>query len=344
MRSRIINLTCLLLLTVSACGERPVAMNLPAPFFLVTVPANPTPTLTPFQPMGFTNLTPTLTPFQPVGFTDPTSVPVLVPSESLSQSAVEPIPQPAGQISIILLGSDQRPNQGDFRTDVMMLVTIRPNKTISVVSFPRDMYVYLPGMNMQRLNAAMEFGGFDMLKATFYYNFGIQPQHYVLTNFSGFQDMVNSLGGVDVLVGQSLYDTRTGYPDGFTVYPGYVHMDGEMALWYVRSRKSTSDFDRLLRAQEVIMAITRKLLSLNALSRIPELYAAYRRAVVTDLALNDLLQLLPLLQAIDPGRVDNYTIDTNLVTPWIDPNSGSYYLLADPNALRQLLQQAVGTQ
>ena len=337
MRSRIINLTCLLLLTVSACGERLVATNIL------------TPTLTPFQPVGFTNLTPTLTPFQPMGFTNPTSVPgeslpTSVPGESLSLSGVEPIPQPAGQISIILLGSDQRPNQGDFRTDVMMLVTIRPNKTISVVSFPRDMYVYLPGMNMQRLNAAMEFGGFDMLKATFNYNFGIQPQHYVLTNFSGFQAMVDNLGGVDVLVSKSLYDTRTGYPDGFTVNPGYVHMNGELALWYVRARKSTSDFDRLRRAQEVIIAITQKLLSLNALSRIPELYAAYRSAVVTDLAMNDMLQLLPLLQAIDPGRVDNYTIDTNQVTPWIDPNSGSYYLLADPNALRQLLQQAVGTQ
>jgi LCP family protein required for cell wall assembly len=337
MRSRIINLACLLLLTVSACEERPVETNIL------------TPTLTPFQPVGFINLTPTLTPFQPMGFTNPTSVPgesfpPLVPGDSLPLSGVEPIPQPAGQISIILLGSDQRPGQGDFRTDVMMLVTLRPNNIISVVSFPRDLYVYLPGMNMQRLNAAMEFGGFDMLKATFNYNFGVQPQHYVLTNFSGFQAMVDNLGGVDVLVGKSLSDTRTGYPDGFTVDPGYVHMNGEMALWYVRSRKSSSDFDRLRRAQEVIIAITQKLLSLNALSRIPELYAAYRSAVVTDLTLSDMLQLLPLLQAIDPGRVDNYTIDTNQVTPWIDPNSGSFYLLADPIALRQLLQQALGSQ
>jgi len=323
--SRSLSLVCLLLLTLTACGVQPQAASTPTPIFVVTVPANATPTLTPFQPAGLL------------------STPAQVASvDEQSSSSAGPIPQPAGQVSIVLLGSDQRPNQGDFRTDVMILVTLRADHTVSLVSFPRDLYVYLPGLNSQRINAAMEFGGFDMLSSTLEYNFGIRPQHYILTNFSGFQSIVDSLGGVDVNVAQTLNDTRTGYPDGFTVYSGLVHMNGEMALWYVRSRYSTSDFDRLRRAQEVMVALSQKLFSLKALAHLPEAYAAYRSAVVTDLTLEDALSLLPLLQALDPNRVSRYVITADQGTEWIDPNSGSYYLLPDPIAIRKLLQQAVG--
>jgi polyisoprenyl-teichoic acid--peptidoglycan teichoic acid transferase len=331
MHSHSLSPVCLLLLALTACGVQPQAAATPTPIFVVTVPANATPTLTPFQPAGFLS-TPA-----PVASGD-----VQPPSDEQSSSAAEPIPQPAGQVSIILLGSDQRPTGNDFRTDVMILVTLRADHTVSLVSFPRDLYVYLPGLNSQRINAAMEFGGFDMLSSTLEYNFGIRPQHYILTNFNGFQSIVDSLGGIDVNVAQTLSDTRTGYPYRFTVYSGLVHMNGEMALWYVRSRKSTSDIDRLRRAQEVMVALSQKLFSLNGLGHLPEAYAAYHSAVVTDLTLDDALSLLPLLRALDPNRVNRYAITTDQATPWIDPNSGSYYLLPDPIAIRQLLQQAVG--
>ena len=313
-----------LLFFVTGCGNTAATLPAATPttLFLVTAPFDSTPTLTPFQPQD---------------------VPLATAIPEQSSSQVEPISQPAGQVSILLLGSDQRPNAGDFRTDVMILVTFRADHSISLVSFPRDLYVYLPGRNMQRINAAMEFGGFDLLKSTFEDNFGISPQHYILTNFNGFKSIVDSLGGMNVSVAQTLHDTRTGYPDGYTVYPGLVHMDGEMALWYVRSRKSTSDFDRLRRAQEVIIAISMKLFSLNTLNSLPEAYAAYRNAVVTDITLDDVIQFLPLLQAVDLNRVDRYQVDTNQATPWTDPNSGSYYLLPQTEAIQQLLRQAVGS-
>ncbi len=329
MHRRLISciLVCLLILVLAACNlpQQQAVSNTPTPIFVVTAPANATPTLTPFQPEGSVS----------------TPLPPDVPDSELS-SAVGMISQPSGQVSIMFLGSDQRPTSGDFRTDVMILVTLRPDHTVSLVSFPRDLYVYLPGLNSQRMNAAMEFGGFDMFRSTMVYNFGLQPQHYVLTNFNGFKSIVDSLGGVEVNVGETLSDTRDGYPNGFTVYAGVVHMNGEMALWYVRSRASTSDFDRLRRAQEVIVAISQKLFSLNGLTRIPELYAAYKSAVNTDLTLEDTLSLLPILQALDPDKVSNYAITTDQASPWIDPNSGSYYLVPDQAAIRQLLEEAVG--
>jgi LCP family protein required for cell wall assembly len=195
---------------------------------------------------------------------------------------------------------------------------------------------------MERINTAYEYGGFDLLALTFEYNMGIRPQNFILTNFNGFKAMVDSLGGVDVNVGQTFYDARSGYPDGFTVYPGLVHMDGEMALWYVRARLTTSDLDRLRRSQEVLAAIGQKLFNLDALDRVPEFYDAYRQAVVTDLSLDDLIQLVPLLQAVSADRVDRYVITFDQVDPWTDPDSGSQYLLPRPEAIRQLLVQAAG--
>ena len=166
------------------------------------------------------------------------------PAGSLPAQAL-PIPQPEGEVTILLMGSDQRPGARDFRTDTMLLIVLKIDGSVSLVSFPRDLWVYLPGHGMERINTAQEYGGFELVQSTFQYNFGFTPQSYVLTNFNGFRFIVDDLGGIDVQVGLTLSDARTGYPEGYTVDPGLVHMDSETALWYVRARKTTSDLDRL---------------------------------------------------------------------------------------------------
>ena len=253
------------------------------------------------------------------------------------------LPVADGDVTILLMGSDQRPGASDFRTDTILLVVIKKDGSVNLVSFPRDLWVYLPEHSMQRINAAVEFGGFDLVRSTFQYNFGFAPQSFVLTNFSGFRFIVDSLGGIDVQVGQTFTDARDGYPNGFTVQAGLVHMDGETALWYVRARKTTSDLDRLRRAQEVILAIGHKLLSLNGLARVPELYTAYRGAFVTDMTLQDVVTLLPALQQVDPNKVQRYAIGMDQVIPFVT-TGGADVLLPRADAIRQVLIQALGSQ
>jgi LCP family protein required for cell wall assembly len=251
------------------------------------------------------------------------------------------IQQPAGEVTILLMGSDQRPGAPDFRTDTALLVVLKTDGSVSLVSFPRDLWVYLPGRFMERINSAQEYGGFDLVQSTFQYNFGFTPQSYILTNFSGFRSIVDSLGGIDVQVGQTFSDARAGYPKGYTVNPGLVHMDSETALWYVRARETTSDLDRLRRAQEVILAIGKKLFSLNGLTHIPQLYSDFRGAIVTDLTLQDAVALLPILQSVDPNKIQRYAISSDQVTPFIT-SSGADVLLPRPDAIRQVLLQALG--
>jgi LCP family protein required for cell wall assembly len=268
------------------------------------------------------------------------------PPTSLSDIAV-PNPvgrfiQPKGQVNIVLLGSDQRPEDGGFRTDVILLLTLNPQDRIaSLTSFPRDLYIYVPGWRVDRINGAFALSGFEMLADALEYNFGVRPDHYVLVNFWGFESIVETLGGLTVEVAQPLTDERDG-PGDFSVPAGPVTMDGETALWYVRSRGNSSDFDRTRRTQEVLVAMFQRLFSLDALSRASEIYAQYLLMVDTDLQFEDLLPLLPLAADLgtDQGELARYAIGADLVTPFTS-SAGGAVLLLDVDAVLQLMRQAL---
>jgi LCP family protein required for cell wall assembly len=278
-----------------------------------------------------------LTPARFEDFSPPTAQ-----SDILVPNSVGRFVQPDGQMNILLLGSDQRPDDGGFRTDVILLLTLNAEgKTASLTSFPRDLYVYIPGWHVDRINGAFPHGGFEMMADTLEYNFGVRPDHYVLVNFWSFETIVEALGGLTVQVAQPLSDERDG-PGDFSVPAGSVTMDGATALWYVRSRGNSSDFDRTRRTQEVLVAMFQRLLSLDALSRAAELYAQYQQTVSTDLGFEDLLPLFPLASDLGAGEgeIARYAIGADLVTPFTT-SAGGAVLLPEIEAVLGLLHQAL---
>ncbi|HBG74672.1 MAG: hypothetical protein A2X25_11615 [Chloroflexi bacterium GWB2_49_20] len=334
-------------LILSACSPA-AASPLATKPVVITASPNSTPTATPFQPD--LDIDEMATPEIP----DPETVqpefaswgdypaPQVYPYYIQIPSPASMIPQPNGQINILLLGSDQRPNDGGFRTDTMILITLTPEGKVSLTSFPRDLYVYIPGWMMQRLNTAHGYGGFNTTVMTFEYNFGIRPDYFVLINFDGFRSIINSLGGITVNAGKDFSDSRTGFPNGYTVDAGSVQMDSETALWYIRSRYSSSDIDRLRRAQEVLQAIGLKLFSLDGLNRASELYNTYLSNVDTNLSLDACLKLLPAINLInDTSGVKRYVIGYDQVYDWVDPGTGAQVLVPIPEEVRNVLQQAV---
>ena len=304
--------------------------------YLINVADGANPTPTPFQP-----LPPTPTYLPKAEALSIRAKPTQAVDDSPQESGPAPTIPPGSRLNFLLLGSDQRPYEGGFRTDTIILVSLNPSEgTASLVSFPRDLFITIPGWTEQRINTAMGYGGFPLLAATMEYNFGVRPTHYVMVNFFAFEQTINSLGGIDIYAAQPLTDHRDKY-GYYTIPAGLNHIDGETALWYSRSRYSTSDFDRTRRQQEVIMALFERILSLNGIEKAPELYDIYGENVTTNLTWQDIAPLLPLAAKLsDTSRIQRYYIGPAQVTPWTTPG-GAQVLLPNYNAVNAVLWQAL---
>lgn len=354
MKLRFVAPTLILLSTgLAACGGLSS---------IVAGPGGPNPPLMPVDP----NATATATAFIPL---DPTETPIPTvtstpgPTATITPvnpwgsfagptepSAIEiPPPMPEiqskdGVVNIALLGSDARPNEGGWRTDTILILSLDRNAgTASLLSIPRDLYVYIPGWRVERINTADVQGGFDLVRQVILYNFGIRIDHYARINFGGFISAVDSLGGIDVEVTGYLND-ECGHR--FWRYaPGVYHMDGFAAMCYVRMRKASSDFDRLRREQEVTLAIFSRVVTLNGLTRLPELYSQFSALVKTDVGVGDLLPFAPLAAGIaaDHSKIREFSVGTSQVSAWRVPYSGAQVLLPNRDPILSLLQSMFGT-
>jgi LCP family protein required for cell wall assembly len=253
---------------------------------------------------------------------------------------VQQINFPENVVNILLLGSDEAPHRFGHRTDTIMILSIHPDsKRVTILSIPRDLFVYIPGWRVDRINVADTFGGIEMVYQTILYNFGIEIDYWVRANFKGFVEAVNHLGGINVKVGSYLYDECGGVY--YEYYPGTYSMDGQTALCYVRMRKTTSDFHRILRQQEVLQAVFQKVLSLDGLTKIPQLYGEFNQWVEGDIELTDLLPLIPMASDLASGKAtfESYSISGDLVNHWTMPLTGAQVLLPNRDKIRELLSK-----
>ncbi len=318
----------------------PTATPTPTPPPTPTPVPTPTPTMIPPSPPALSHATPVYD--LPISDTQPVSLPVPTPMPVVSL--------PEEVMNVLLLGLDTEGNGG--RTDVMIVVSINPDiPSVSMLSIPRDYYAWIPGYGFGKINTAINRGKdypggrMALVKATVEYNFGIPIHYYAMVDFAGFVQIVDALGGVDVPVECEFHDT---FPDpanpeqgiDIDLYPGIQHLNGQQALWYVRSRWSTSDFDRSRRQHQVLRALYRQALSGGILPRIPDLWDALRQTVETDLGLKEMVYLGWLGTRLDWANVKSRFIIPPYVEHWTDPN-GAYVLLPVPGALEPLIAEAL---
>lgn len=253
----------------------------------------------------------------------------------------------------MLLGSDTPIGEPNYRTDTIIIVSINRNEgTVSTLSLLRDLYVYVPGWMMNRLNTAAAYGGPDLLRETLLYNFGIQVDYYARVDFEGFKQIIDIIGGVDIAVDCAMEEWRlispeldVNDPDNWELFRldvGVHHMDGDLALWYGRSRGVTSnDYDRVRRQQQILRAIWAQSRDLGMIPRAPELWTQYSNVVETDMRLSDVLQLAPIAANLDTSRIRSYVITGNMVTSWTHPVTGASVLIPNPGVMEQVITQAM---
>ncbi len=352
--------------SLTPISSTPSPTDTPTPTPTPTSTATPTLTSTPTStPTATSTPTPTATPTStptpsPVPIVLHYATPVLTTSSVVTSMLPQPTPmptieQPEDTINILLLGSDRRPGEKIARTDVMMVISIFPDlPSVSILSIPRDYYAWIPTWGLDKINTAylrgykMQYpgGGPGLVKATVEYNFGVPIHFYALVDFNGFRSIVDALGGVDVVVECPFHDT---YPDAesptgtanIDLEPGLHHLDGKHALWYVRSRWNTSDFDRHRRQQQVVYAMYAAARQQNLLFRVPQLWEAYKDTVETDLGLPELLYLASVAARLDERDIKQRFIrGATLLTSMRAPNGGAV-LAPKAEAMYDFLREAM---
>jgi anionic cell wall polymer biosynthesis LytR-Cps2A-Psr (LCP) family protein len=168
------------------------------------------------------------------------------------------------------------------------------------------------------------------------------PVHYYIRiNFQGFREVINYLGGVTIDVEEEIWDYR--YPDGQYGYTtvhipaGTQQMDGRTALQYARTRHSGTDFDRLRRQQQVLMAIRQKALRLDLIPKIPALANTMGQMVSTNLQLGEVMTLAQIASQIDAEDIRFGVIDETMTVP-IVLEDGAEVLFPKRDKIRQVVE------
>ena len=255
-----------------------------------------------------------------------------------------PLPPPLKELTLsdevlvwVLLGSDAEP-PFTGRIQAIHLLFIHPRfSKASLVSIPGDLYVYIPGYTMQRLNIAYALGGIETLRSTLAYNFGVTPSRFVLSHPGDFQWLVDDINGIEATVFFPLPQACGG------LRPGEITMDGALALCYASYRDGIDEFDRMRRQQQLLQIIFRKLTRDGNLIQLPLLYASYEGWVKTDLSLSELMGYIPLaLRLADQDRISYYMIGWDQVQLWEVPgHSQAQVFLPVSDGIKGVLQNAI---
>jgi LCP family protein required for cell wall assembly len=259
-------------------------------------------------------LTPTLT---PTPMHTPTSIPTVAVSDDV--------------VHILLIGLDSKRNLWAQNTDVLIVAVVnKSTRQVSLLSIPRDLWVYIPTYGWGRINMAHRKGfsngypgeGPGLLKDTLAINLGVPVDHWVRVDFEGFKRVVDELGGVEMTVACPV-NLRYRPPSGGDatqeeqiLQPGVYPMDGETALKYVRTRRGGSDFDRARRQHQFLKALWDQVKSPDLLPKIPGLWSALSDSFETDLGVGDVLSLAPMALELGLDRIRSRYIGPNQTKDW----------------------------
>ncbi len=263
----------------------------------------------------------------------------------------------SGRINILVAGdsADDPGHSGADLTDSIMLLSIDPkNHTGFMLSIPRDLWVYIPGLNSyQKINAANDVtnfsqagypnGGMGQLQEIVQTDLGIPVDYYALVNYSAFRDAVNAVDGITVDINSpdpyGLYDSYT----NVKLPNGEDNLNGQVALNLARARCDagsgdicygfpSSDFTRTMYQREMVVAILKKATSLGVISnplKITSLFSSIANNVQTNLSLQNVLSLDQAVKGISFSNLGSYTYSSSeagnsnpLLIGYLDPASG----------------------
>ena len=205
----------------------------------------------------------------------------------------------------------------------MILITINTKDySITMTSFLRDLYVQIPEMQPNRLNVPYAVGGFRMLADTMELNFGVRPDRYIEVDFSGFENIIDTMGGIDIeMTAAEVAYFNEKYQFGVTL--GVNHLDGKNALEYARCRsiEGDGDFSRTRRQRTVISALIEKAKTLN-LAQINDMVLVMTDMLTTNLTAAEIMSYVvrfyPMLEKLQTPREICIPSGDSYYLGWVD--------------------------
>jgi polyisoprenyl-teichoic acid--peptidoglycan teichoic acid transferase len=315
------------------------------------------------------------------GVSGPVSAPNGTPTPTVTEPPVQgsalpnvSIPPWDGKerLNILLIGTDQRPKEGTYNTDTLIVVSIDPvTKQVAMFSLPRDTVdvplppgplrnAYARGVYPKKINALFtsvrnrpdlvagnnRTRGYNGLKQTLGYLYGLDIKYFVEVNFDGFKQVVDALGGVtinvQIPVSDESYPSDSGRLARVYIPAGIQHMTGAEALVYARSRHSgQGDFDRAARQQRVLTSLREQADVGNLIPRIPQLVDAFKATVRTDIPQSELAKLAGLADSVDTRNIRSYVFTPpRYATERLHGDPRGYVILPNVPRIRQAVDDA----
>lgn len=221
---------------------------------------------------------------------------------------VDPLEQGTHILNIMLVGQDRREGEGRQRSDSMIMVTFNQSqKTITLTSFMRDQFVNIPGYGKTKLNHSYQYGGMKLLKETIYNHYGVEIHGMVEVDFSGFEEIIDLLGGVEIDLTKK--EARKLNSDGgWSLSSGVERLNGEQALLYARLRSIDTDYRRAERQRNVLTSLINAYKN-QSKTKMLSLLDEILPMVTTNIPKEDLTQyLVDLFPMISGAKVETLRI------------------------------------
>lgn len=270
----------------------------------------------------------------------PTSTPTPLPPFDLRETD-----------NILLLGTDRRPNASNWRTDSIMIVGLdRQYHRAALLSIPRDLYVNIPRYGQARINQAdylgekvlpVEGGGPALLSQVISETLGIQTRHWVRLEMTGFQPLVDALGGVTVELDcpfyELIYDLDIEDWTYFTLPAGTNLLNGQQAYFFVTLRLVESDIGRSQRQRQFLWALRNQALDMGLITRLPELWSAFNQTFSTDLSLLEMISLARFGLNLSPENVRSGAITNRELDRFITAAGADVLVMNDPAKVQSII-------
>lgn len=234
-------------------------------------------------------------------------------------------------VNILLMGVDARQGEQNARSDTMIVASLNFEMgKIALLSIPRD--TRIEGRDRTgKINMVNQLKGPEESCKEVSRLLGKDVDYYVLTNFHGFENMIDTLGGVDMYVDINLRS----YSTGVYLEKGYRHLNGKEALTYARFRETQQgDIGRTARQQRLLKALAQQIGRKETVPRLPRLMAQFREHVQSNISVSDIVYLSNLIPGLSEDDIINQTLPGY---HFVDPYSGASYWEVDREIARSII-------